>query len=503
MDKVENARKFTFDIGWATASLAAMMIVGLILGVLLGNYFDASGLGAYSMVLTIWTIASLTAGIGIPLAVIKYVAEHEDKPRIWNPIVSSAMLFGFMTGTLATIVLFILSPFIESLFNIPDLGNLLRIVSISFPFVVVNEVYVGTLNALRKMRHYSILETFRRGMILVFTLILIWSGMEIAGAVLALVLAPITTTLVVLATHKKIFTFKLKRVKKTTKILAKFGGQLYLASGIALINSHAATLLIGFYLTGTDVGIYAAALMFFNAMIMIPKAIQKVTFPAFATHFAKKRMGLIKRMMKLVMRASFILMSLGCFFLLFYFDDVIRFIFPGKDDFLLAVAPLKILAVIAVPYGIIVPIGAIFVSVGRADIPLKISILQASVNIGLAVLLIPISLVIWGFEIGGLNGAALALAANFVASIFLTFMLLRPAIKMRIRIKKTITGLGIFSIFLLTVMAILTYTDIHENILGLIIIPVYAGCLILSGVLSKDMWGFVRQVMGKNPSAKP
>ena len=40
----------------------------------LGNYFDASGLGAYVMVLTIWGIVTLTTG-----AIINYVAECNAK----------------------------------------------------------------------------------------------------------------------------------------------------------------------------------------------------------------------------------------------------------------------------------------------------------------------------------------------------------------------------------------------------------------------------------------
>lgn len=138
------------------------------------------------------------------------------------------------------------------------------------------------------------------------------------------------------------------------------------------------------------------------------------------------------------------------------------------------------------------PIGAIL-----------ISILQATINIGLAIILIPISLMIWGLDIGGLNGAAIALAANFVVSILLTFMLLRPALKIRVRIRKTIADLAIFALFLLATIAVLKYTDIHENLVGFIVISTYAICLVISGVLSKEMWILFRQIMGKKSAVEP
>ncbi len=496
MGEIENARKFTFDVSWATASLAFMMFIGFAIGVLLGNYFDASGLGVYYMTLTIWGIGSLTAGIGIPMAVIKYVAEYSDKPKIWNSLVSSAMVSGGLIGLGASFALFLLSPTIENMFNIPDLGHLLRIISFSFPFIVVNEIFIGTLNALRKMKDYTMLEVFRRGLMLVFTLIFLWYGMGIEGAVIALAFSPAIVTITILAMHKKYFRFRFVNIKKYTKKLVKFGGQLYFASGVSLINAQAAILLIGFYMTDRDVGVYAIALMFFNVMIMIPQAIQKVTYPAFSTHFAKKRTALIKSMMKVIMRFSFILMSLACLFLIFYFDDVIKFIFPGKDDFLLAVAPLKIMAIAGVPFGILVPVGAIFTSAGRADLPLRISIVRAFTNVGIAIILIPMAgLTLWGFAIGGLNGAAIALGGNFIVSIVMTIIYLKPCLNIRLKIRKIWLGLGIF---FMTILAIYSLTDmigIDENILGLMIIPLYIIILYVTKVFSKDLIAIAKGIM--------
>ncbi len=498
MGEMENARKFTFDVSWATASLAFMMVVGFAIGVILGNYFDASGLGAYSMTLTIWGIGSLTAGIGIPMAVIKYIAEYSDRPNIWNSMVSSAMVSGGLIATVASIILFLLSSTMENVFNIPDLAHLLRIVSFSFPFIVINEIFIGTLNALRKMKEYTMLEVFRRGLMLVFTLILLWSGMGIEGAVIALVLSPIVVTSTMLVMHKKYFQFQFINFKKYSKKLVKFGGQLYFASGVSLINAQAAILLIGFYMTDRDVGVYAMALMFFNVMIMIPQAIQKITYPAFSVHFAKKRISLIQDMMKIIMRFSFILMSLTCLFLIFYIDDIIGFVFPGKDDFLLAVAPLKIMAIAGVPFGILIPVGAVFTSAGRADIPLKISIVKAFTNIGLAIVLIPMTgIALWGFSIGGLNGAAIALGGNFIIGIIMTIFYLKPSLDIHLSIKKIWIGLVLFFMTILALYSLGGLIEIEENILGLIIIPLYTLGLYLTGVISSDLFSMIKQLASK------
>jgi len=503
MGEKENARKFTLDVGWATLSLLAMMAVGFILSIVLGNFFDAAGLGAYSMVLTVWTIASLTAGIGIPMAVIKFVAEYVDRPKICNSIISSSMLLGTVSGLAVTAVLFLTSDIIEGYMNIPNLGHLLRIVSFSFPFIVNNEIFLGALNAYREMKVFAALEIFRRGGILFITLILVWLGMGVAGAVIALVIAPALTTLMILFIHGKYFKFGLFNTRRTLGKITKFGGQLYAASSIGIINSHAATLLIGFYLTDSDVGIYAVALMFFNAMMLIPHAIQKITYPAFATHIAKKRNALIKKMMRFTMQFSLIMMSVACLILVFYYDDIIGLIFPGKEAFLMAVEPLILLAIVGVPFGVIVPVGAILISAGRADLSLKITIVQAIVNIGMAMFLIPLSLNLFGFQLGGLNGAAIALGANFIVGLVFTFALLTPVLKIRMNFTKLHIGLGIFFMFLLAGLALAHFTGLDGNLVGAIILPLFVLCLYLAKVLSRDLVLMVLQLVRKDKKSAP
>lgn len=503
MGEKENARKFTLDVGWATLSLAAMMGVGVILSIILGNIFNADGLGAYSMVLTIWTIASLMASIGIPLAVIKFVAQYEDRKRVCNSIISSSMLVGTLSGLAATAVLFLASGYIEAKLNIPDLGYLLKIVSFSFPFIVNNEIFLGALNAYREMKAYAVIEVFRRALILILTLAFVWLGMGVSGAVLALVVAPALTTAVILLIHKKYFQFEMFNAKKIFAKITKFGGQLYAASIIGLINAQAATILIGYYMTGADVGVYAVALMFFNAMILIPQAIQKITYPSFATHFAKKRKALMKRMMGLIMQFSLILMSITCLLLVFYYDDIINLIFPGKAVFLDAVEPLIILAVVGVPFGIIVPIGAILNSAGRADLSLKISIVQAVVNIGLALILIPSHLKLFGFSLGGLNGAAIAIGANCMIGLFTTVILLNPVLRIRMSYLRINIGLGLFFLHLSIGYLLMRYTELDGNIIGALIIPIFLLSLFLAKVLSANMIDIALKILRKEKISLP
>lgn len=486
MVKVETARKFTFDVGWVFVSLIVTLAVGFALRIIIGNYFDASGLGAYAMVLTIWTIVTLTAGIGIPEAIIKYVSEFKDKKNVTNSLVSAAMVCGLILGCVASLILFIISPYLESIFNIPNLGYLLKIVSFSFPFIIVNNVFIGLLNAHRMMSHYAAFEIFRKGIVLLFTLIFFWLGHGVAGAVMALVVSPVAVTILVLAYHHKVFKFRLNHFKKCTKRLTRFGSKIYFANAVGMINSQAAILLIGFYLTDTDVGIYAIVLMFFNLLVMLPRAMQRVTFPAISTYFAQKRISSIKKMMEVTMRFSFVLISIISLILIFYIDDVITLIFPEKDSFLLAVMPLRILAVMGLLYGTMVPVGSVFAAVGKPEIPLKMTLIQAGVSIGTALLLIPTTLNILGMNIGGINGAAISLGISVMVLVLLFFIFIRTKLRIYLKIGFIATGFLLFIGTIGIAYLLMSQLGMDGNITGVILIPVYTACLYYLGIVGKD-----------------
>lgn len=482
----ESTGKFTADVGWAFASMVSVMVIGLFVGLFVANYFGSSGFGAYSIVLTIWTLGTLTSGVGIPMALVKHVADAGEDRAKRSDVISAAMVIVACVGGLVALSVFALSSWIESIFRIANLGHYLRIISISFPFFALNDVFISVLNGLRKMRAYAAFETFRRGAILAFTLLLAWLGLGLDGAVISLALSPILTTILILGWHKQVFEFTLKGFGQVWRKLAWFAGQLYAAAGVEVINSQGATLLIGYYLADRDVGVYAAMLMIFGLATLAPQAIQKITYPAFAAHFASGNRELIQRMMEKLMRYAFVFISIMCLVLIFFADDIIRLVFPGNEDYLLAVTPLRILALVAVIYGMIVPVGAIFTSAGRADLPLKISFVQLFVNLGLGIALIPITANVFGIDIGGINGAAIALGAYLMVGVIAFFTLTNRIVHLQPRYGFAAAGLAMF--YGLVAFSYLANErfGINGNLLGFAVIPVYSILLFATKIITKD-----------------
>ena len=78
------ARISVFDVSMTFTALVICMLLGLIIIVLLGRCLGVGDLGLYRITSTIYGIAMLVAAVGIPAAMIKYVAEFKDDMTKWG-----------------------------------------------------------------------------------------------------------------------------------------------------------------------------------------------------------------------------------------------------------------------------------------------------------------------------------------------------------------------------------------------------------------------------------
>ena len=85
-------KKFAFDVSITFLASVVSLPLGLVITIALGRYIGAGDLGLYRMTSTIYGIALLIAVIGIPAAMIKYVAEFKNDRTKINQIVSSGVI---------------------------------------------------------------------------------------------------------------------------------------------------------------------------------------------------------------------------------------------------------------------------------------------------------------------------------------------------------------------------------------------------------------------------
>jgi len=454
-------KKFTFDVGWAFASSVVVLVLHFFQKPLLARYLGPDGLGLFSMAIMLAAIIELIAAFGFDSALIKYVAEYkgkEQKDKVYS-VVSSAFFTIIILGVITSLALLIFSNTFASIFNMPSLSLLLKIYALAFPFSLAYGIIISFFNGLREMKYYAFIGILRASLALAFILALLIIGLGVEGAILGTVFAIIVTVSGAMVLMKRFVHFTFSDYKKNTKMLASFGSRLVGANMIGQIYYYVDTLMIGYFLTSTDVGYYAVAISLSRFFWLVPRAMATVAYPAISEYWAKDNHQAINKLVDKATKYSACILVFAGMSVIFFAEDIITFLFT--PEFLPAVLPLTILIIGTVTSGILRSIGGIFASVGKVNLVLKISAIGAVGDIILNIALIPIY---------GIIGAATATTASYVLNVGISLYFLRKVLaikldaswytKMAMLIGMSVIifyGLGFLNHYLASSIALLLY----------------------------------------------
>ncbi len=414
---MEQAKKFAFDVGWVFTSSIVTLVFSFSLRIVLARWLGAADLGLYQMVITIQGIATLFATFGIGVALTKYVAEYkDDKDKLFQTVSSgfiSSVIFGVVTG----ILVYTLSGTLASVFDMPELARLLKIVAFVFPLTSLLEASLQLFIGLRKMKTYAYLIILRSFLMILFIVTFVWLGFGVEGAVLGIALSIMAGCILGLYTSRSFLHLNLPGFFHNTKKLVSFGSQVAGINALGLVTVQADIILIGYFLTAKDVGQYSIAVTLSNLFFLLPYAIQKITYPATSEYWSKNNHQALQKMSdKSTKYSTCILLVLGLG-VGFFAREIIITMFG--TEFLYAALPLWILLIARVIRGgLIMPMGGAFSGIGRPDIAFKLGVLSSGINIALNILLIPHL---------GITGAAIATTISLLVHT-VTFLALMPKI---------------------------------------------------------------------------
>lgn len=412
----ERARQFAIDVSWAFISSIITIPISFILRIFLARWLSVSDLGLYQMVATVIGTVLMAATFGIPTAIIKFTAEFKDEKETLNQFVTASILASLFFGSVVGFLIYAFSGLISQLFHMPDLRALLEIVSLTFPFYSAFFTLISFINGLRWMRRYAILIFFQSFSLLIFTIIIVGiMGLGLKGATYSLVLCTVCMALMAFAGAKEFFSFQFDNLKKKISTLLRYGVILLGSDVMNVISSNADILIIGYFLSQTDVGFYSIAIALGMIINLVPAAIQRITYPATSELLSKQNPKQLHIMLDKSMKYTTLLlvpMSLG---IAFFSEPIVKILFGSK--YLPSLLPLNILLIGRTIKGSInTPIGAIFTSVGRPDISLFFDTFGSVSSILLMVLLIPFF---------GISGAAFSTSFTMAIGALL-FIILIP-----------------------------------------------------------------------------
>ena len=404
----ESLRKIAKGAGIGITGTFFGTALGYLSRMVIARFLGPEDYGLVSLGFVVMTIAATLSLAGFNAGVQRYVSFYKgkgDDGRIKGTILG-ALKISFSLSLVLSLIIFFYADWISiNVFHEPNLTSVLRIFTIGVPFWVLTTIFnSGTIGFQEiKYKVYTVFlfkDTFK----LIAIVSLLALGYGVIGAAVGWVLAIIGTAfLAFYFLEKKVFPILHSKVKAISmnKELFLFSFPLIFAGLAALITSYTDTLMLGYFCSFSEVGIYNAAMPTASLLLMSGGAFGVIFMPVVSELYARGRENDLRSTYSSVTKWIFSI-TLPAFLLMTIFSDSIMRIMFGSEYIAGAMA-LRILAFgyfITSLFGLASPL---LQSYGRTKIIMGCSFIGASVNFILNFLLIPLY---------GVNGAAIATGAS-------------------------------------------------------------------------------------------
>ena len=337
MSELDNSLKAVAKgTGIGILGIALSKVFGYIYRIIIAR-IGAEQYGLVSMGIAVYalltTIAILGMGYGV-LRFVSYYRRNNESDKI-KGVIFSSLNFVIPTGFILAILLFILSEEIAlKFFHDPRLSVIFKLFAIAIPFSTIRDIFLNVSKAYHKVQYevYSkhILENLSR-IILTFLFILI--GFGVMGVSLAYLISIfLSLALAFYLTEKKVFSVFNRSIKPiySNKELILFSFPLLFSGAINSLIGWTSTIILGFFRSSSDVGVYNAALPTAQLLYIIPLSLTAISVPVLTALYAKENKEDFRDLYRITTKWIFLinLIPLSLFYLL---GSVILQGFFGKE----------------------------------------------------------------------------------------------------------------------------------------------------------------------------
>lgn len=274
----------------AFASKAIMYFYRLVVA----RYLGSADYGLLSLALAVFWVSVTFSTLSVPSGVNRFVSRfigEEKEDRVKGVVVSAAQLTLPMSLVVASVLL-VAAPTISSrVFDNPGLTIYLRIFALAIPFQVVYQIVSSVAEAYKRMEYIAAVDKLYRSLAtLLVTVALVFAGYGLLGAVVAQLVAIITASMLILyLVEFRVFPVLRREGNgfRNRRELFHYSYPLLLGSIIGLFTGWTDTVMLGFFDTASNVGIYNAALPTAQLMSVVGIGFANILFPTVSTLYGE------------------------------------------------------------------------------------------------------------------------------------------------------------------------------------------------------------------------
>lgn len=376
--------------------------VRFFMGILIARFLGSEQFGLYTLVLTIVAVSAGLALLGLPSALVRYIAlyaKRRDGSGIWGTLQVGVGVTTVLAVLMAIGLALLADPLARGLFHAPRLAPLLRWFSLLVPFLALVEIMAAATRGFGRMEPTAVAKSVSQPIIkLALVLCLALVGLNASRVLMAHFISVVVAFVIILIFLNRLFTLRrpLGSGRREPKELLKFSLPLHLDFMIVTFRGNIQTFLLGAFNTLATVGIFTVASQINMIGQMYHASIVTASMPIVSELYGQGERDRLAKFYQTMTKWTFTL-NLPLFIIVLVFAEPILSIF-GEDfvDGALALTILAFGSLVNTGTGIC---GVVINMTGNTGFNLINSVILTVVTIGLNLLLIPK----WG-----LIGAAIA-----------------------------------------------------------------------------------------------
>ena len=377
---------------------------------IIARFLGSSDYGLISLSFVVLNIVATLSLVGFNTGIQRFVSFYKgknDAGRIKGTILG-ALKICFPLSLILTMLIFFYADWISTnVFHDANLTPVLRIFTIGVPFLVLTTVFNSGTIGFQEIK-YKIYTTFifKDSFKLIAIVSFLVLGYGVIGASVGWVLAIIgMSVLAFYFLEKRVFPIFNTKVKAVSvdKELFFFSFPLIFAGIAGLITSWTDTLMLGYFRTASEVGIYNVAMPTASLLGIVLSAFGIIFMPVATELYARNKIEDLRNIYSSVTKWIFAIVLPG-FLLMSLFSTSIIIIMFGTE-YVEGATALSILAVSYFVTALIGPGGSLLATYGRTKIGMGCSFVGAGSNILFNFILIPMY---------GVTGAAIATGTSII-----------------------------------------------------------------------------------------
>lgn len=386
-------------------------LAGYLFTYLVSNYYGARIYGIYELCYTAIMIAGVAGRLGLDGAMVRFLAEFKSKEqfgtlrRVYRKSITASFILSLVLGA----VLFLLAPWLAQNLgkDVSALTQAFQVTAVLIPPFVMLGMNTEALRGLKRMTDFAALQ---HGSIVLLAALGVWLTYERVPEYLAPIIGYGGGIIILLLVSIFLVRWRIRQAGTVSapgpgvpfRTVLNVALPILLSTSMFLVISWTDTLMIGYFIDETNVGIYRVAFKIATLITFAQFAINSIAAPMFSEFFAKEDMEGIKRTTHQIGYLNLV-SSTPIFLAILLLPKFVLGLFGEEFD--VAATTLIILAAGQLVNALCGPVLYILNMTGKEKVAQRIMVVTSILNIVLNLWLIPE----YGFQ-----GAAIATSLSMM-----------------------------------------------------------------------------------------